>query len=187
MALRELLAALEEEGAAEHERAQQDRRRQAAEIIADARDRGTKARDDALTAAETAAEQQAMELLIAARSDARRAILSARDDALDEVLGIVRDRLDGLPGTPAGAAACGACVDEALAALPHASTVHVHPADAAIPRTSSAVTLIADLETGGAIAADDHGRYIDNTYLTRLANTWPDLRVELSNSWDQDA
>ena len=41
MALRDLLTALEEEGAAEHEKAQQDRRRQAAQILADARERGS--------------------------------------------------------------------------------------------------------------------------------------------------
>ena len=37
------------------------------------------------------------------------------------------------------------------------------------------------------MAEDDEGRYIDNTYLTRLANTWPEIRAGLSSSWNQDS
>jgi V/A-type H+-transporting ATPase subunit E len=47
------------------------------------------------------------------------------------------------------------------------------------------VKVVADLGAGGAIAEDTKGRYLDNTYLTRLANAWPDLRVALSQSWEQ--
>lgn len=186
MALRDLLAALEEEGAADHEQAQRARRRQADQILADARERGAKAHEDAVTAAETLARQEAESLLIAARSDARRTIRTARDDALEKVLEQVREQLLTLPGSPAGTAAASACADEALAAMPHATTLRVHPADAAMLRPDGAVHLVADLGTGGAIAEDDHGRYIDNTYLTRLANIWPEVRAGLSRSWDQE-
>jgi vacuolar-type H+-ATPase subunit E/Vma4 len=165
MALRDLLAALEEEGAAEHEKAQQDRRRQADQILAEARERGAQAHDDAVTAAETAARQEAEGLLIAARWGARRAVRTARDDALEEVLEQVREQ---------------------LLALPHATTLRVHAADAATLRLDVAVKLVADLGTGGAIAEDSRGRYIDNTYLTRLANTWPETRAKLSRSWNQN-
>lgn len=187
MALRDLLTALEEEGAAEHEKAQQDRRRQAAQIVADARERGARVRADAVTAAETAARQEAQSLLIAARSGARRTVRTARDDALAEVLGKVREQLLTLPGSLAGAKAAVACVDEVLAALPHATTLRVHPADAATLRPDVSAKLVADLGTGGANAEDDEGRYVDNTYLTRLANTWPEIRAGLSRSWEQGA
>jgi vacuolar-type H+-ATPase subunit E/Vma4 len=186
MALRDLLAALEEEGAAEHEQAQRARRRQADQILTDARERGAKAHEDAVTAAETLARQEAESLLTAARSGARRAARTARDDALNEVLKRVREQLLALPGSPAGRAAASTCADEALAAMPHATTLRVHPADAAMLRPDGTVHVVADLETGGAIAEDNHGRYIDNTYLTRLANIWPEVRAGLSRTWDQE-
>ncbi|GAA1553409.1 hypothetical protein GCM10009789_03630 [Kribbella sancticallisti] len=185
MALRDLLTALEEEGAADHQKAQQARRRQAAQILSDARERGTRIQADAVAAAETSARQEAQSLLIAARSGARRAVRTARDDALAEVLGRVHQRLLALPGSPEGAKAAMACADEALAALPHASTLRVHPADAMALQPGVATHLVTDLGTSGVIAEDDQGRYIDNTYATRLANLWPGIRADLSRSWEQ--
>jgi vacuolar-type H+-ATPase subunit E/Vma4 len=187
MALRDLLAALEEEGAAEHEKAQQARRRQAAQLLADARERGAKIHEDFVTAAETAARQEAENLLITARFRARRAARTARDEALEEVLRRVREQLLALPGSPDGPTMARACLEEAVMAMPRATTLHVHPADAATLRPEATVHVVADLEHGGAIAEDNQGRYIDNTYLTRLANTWPEIRPELSRSWDQDS
>jgi vacuolar-type H+-ATPase subunit E/Vma4 len=185
MALRDLLSALEEEGAAEHEGAQQERRRQADQILSEARERAAKADRDRVAAAEAAANEAAQSLLASARSDARRAVRVARDDALEEVLAGVRQSLLELPGTAIGAAAASACVQEALGALPLASIVRVHHADAAGLRSDVPVKVVADLGAGGAIAEDTGGRYLDNTYLTRLANAWPDLRVALSRSWEQ--
>lgn len=187
MALRELLAALEEEGAAEEERAEQDRRREAARILTEARERGAKTRAVVLAAAETDAQQEARDLFVAARFGARRAVRTARDEALSQVLERVSERLSELPGTSVGAAATSGCVAEALRALPHASTVRVHPADAASLPSAVPVKLVADLGTGGAFAEDDEGRYVDNTFLTRLANTWPEIRVGLGRSWDEDS
>jgi V/A-type H+-transporting ATPase subunit E len=187
MALRDLLTALEEEGAAEHEKAQQDRRRQAAQLLADARERAATIHADVVTAAETAARQEAENLLITARFTARRAARTARDDALEEVLGQVREQLLALPGSPEGPTMAATCLQEAVTAMPQATAVHVHPADAATLRSEDAVRVVADLEQGGAIVEDGQGRYVDNTYLTRLANTWPQLRAELSRSWDQDS
>jgi V/A-type H+-transporting ATPase subunit E len=71
--------------------------------------------------------------------------------------------------------------------MPRATTVHVHPADAATLRAEGTFRIVADLEHGGTIAEDDQGRYLDNTYLTRLANTWPEIRAELSGSWDRES
>lgn len=187
MALRDLLTALEEEGAAEHEKAQQDRQRQAAQLLADAQERAGKIHADVVTAAETTARQKAEDLLITARFKARRAIRTARDDALEEVLGLVRQQLLTLPGSPDGQTMVAACLKEAVTAMPRATTVHVHSADAATLRSATTVQMVADLEHGGAIAEDDQGRYLDNTYLTRLANTWPQLRAELSSTWNQDS
>jgi V/A-type H+-transporting ATPase subunit E len=73
---------------------------------------------------------------------------------------------------------------EALAALPHATNVHVHPADVDALGSDS-VEVIGDLTVGGATAEDGAGRYVDNTYLTRLANIWPETRVQLSRAWDE--
>ena len=187
MALSNLLEALEEEGAAEHEKAEQDRRREAARILDEARERGASNRAAALAAVEADAQQEAQDLFVTARFDARRAVRTARDDALAEVLKLVRERLTELPGTSGGAAATRGCVAEALRALPDASTVRVHPADAASLAAPVSVPLVADLGIGGAIAEDDEGRYVDNTFLTRLANTWPELRVGLGRSWDEDS
>ena len=187
MALRDLLTALEEEGAAEHERAQQNRRRQAAQLLADAHERGAKIHEDVVTAAESAARQEAENLLITARFRARRAARTARDDALEEVLSQVREQLLALPGSPDGPIMAAASLEEAVTAMPQATTVHVHPADAATLKPQGTIQIVADLEHGGAIAEDDQGRYIDNTYLTRLANTWPEIRAELSSSWNQDS
>jgi vacuolar-type H+-ATPase subunit E/Vma4 len=187
MALRDLLTALEEEGAAEHERAQQARRRQAAQLLVDAQERAAEIHQDVVAEAEATARQEAEDLLITARFRARRAVRTARDDALEEVLGQVRVRLEALPGSPDGPAMAAACVAEAVAAMPQATTMRVHPADAATLRPDTTVPVVADLEHGGAIAEDDQGRYIDNTYLTRLANTWPEIRAGLSNSWNQDS
>jgi V/A-type H+-transporting ATPase subunit E len=184
MPLQDLLDALEEEGAAVHQKAQRDRRRLAARIIAEAHEQADQARDETLAAAETAALQQADTILAAARAGARRASLTARDDALEQVRALAAERLLGLPGSPEGTHAAAACVHEALAALPHATTVHVHPADVAAVGSGS-IEVIADLTTGGATAEDATGRYIDNTYLTRLANIWPNMRVSLSRAWDQ--
>ena len=187
MALRDLLTALEEEGAAEHEKAQQDRRQEAAQLLADAHERAAKIHHDAVTSAETAARQESDNLLITARFRARRAARTARDDALEEVLSQVGEQLLALPGSPDGPGLAAACLEEAVIAMPQATTVHVHPADAPKLRPESTFQIVADLEHGGAIAEDDQGRYIDNTYLTRLANTWPEIRAELSSSWNQDS
>jgi V/A-type H+-transporting ATPase subunit E len=185
MALRDLLSALEEEGAAEHEKALQERRHQADQILSEARERAAREGHETVAAAEAAADEQAQRLLAAARSGARLAVRAARDDALEQVLAEARQSLAELPGTPTGAAATAACVEEALGALPRAATVHVHPADAAALRSDLTAEEVADLGTGGAIAEDAEGRYVDNTYVTRLANAWPDLRVELSRSWEE--
>lgn len=187
MALRDLLTALEEEGAAEHEQAQQDRRRQAAQLLADAHEHGAKIHADVVTAAETAASQEAEDLLITARFKARRAVRTARDVALEVILSQVREQLLAMPGSPDGPAMAAACLAEAVTAMPQATTVHVHPADAATLRPEATVQIVADLERGGAIAEDNHGRYVDNTYLTRLANTWPEIRAELSGAWNRDS
>ncbi len=185
MALRDLLSALEEEGAAEHLKAQHERRRQAEQILSEARACAAKARKGTVDMAEAAADGAAQQLLAAARLETRSASRLARDDALDKVLVGARQSLADLPGTPIGAAAASACLEEALAGLPRASVVRVHHADAAGLQPDVPVKVVADLGTGGAIAEDTEGRYLDNTYLTRLANAWPDLRVALSRSWEQ--
>jgi vacuolar-type H+-ATPase subunit E/Vma4 len=187
MALRDLLTALEEEGAAELEKVQRQRRREAAQLLADAHERAAKIHQDVVAAAETAARQEAENLLITARFAARRAVRTARDDALEDVLSQVREQLLALPGSPNGPAMAAACLEEAVTAMPQATTVHVHPADAATLWPRAAVQVVADLEHGGAIAEDDEGRYVDNSYLTRLANTWPEIRAGLSRSWEQGA
>jgi V/A-type H+-transporting ATPase subunit E len=187
MALRDLLTALEEEGAAEHEKAQQDRRRQAAQLLAEAHERGAKIHADVVTAAEAAARQEAETLLVTARFNARRAVRTVRDDALEEVLRQARELLLAVPGSPEGPSMAAASLEEAVTALPEATTVHVHPTDAVTLGSEATVQIVADLDHGGAIAEDDQGHYIDNTYLTRLANIWPETRAELSSSWNQDS
>jgi V/A-type H+-transporting ATPase subunit E len=92
-----------------------------------------------------------------------------------------------LPGSVEGQRLAAACAEEAVLVMPKATSVHVHPADAAALGPEVTVPIVADLEDGGVIAEDGQGRYIDNTYLTRLANTWPQLRAELSRDWDEDS
>jgi vacuolar-type H+-ATPase subunit E/Vma4 len=186
MPLRDLLAALEEEGAAELEQSRRDRHQQAVRIIADAREQGAHARADAVASAQASVRPEAQSLVVTARADARRALRSARDDALQAVYAQMHEQLSQLPGTAAGTAGTEACVEEALAALPDATSVRVHPADAATLRSRLDVRVKADLTTGGAIAEDDEGRYVNNTYATRLTNAWPTLRIQLSRSWDEE-
>lgn len=186
MPLRDLLAALEEEGAAELEQSRRDRHQQAVRIIADAREQGALVRTEAVSSAEASVRPEAQRLVVTARADARRALRTAREDALQAVYAQIQEQLLQLPGTPAGAAGTEACVREALAALPGATSVRLHPADAATLRSRVGVRVKADLTTGGAIAEDDEGRYVDNTYATRLDNAWPTLRVRLSRSWDEE-
>ncbi|WP_169576366.1 hypothetical protein [Nocardioides halotolerans] len=185
MPLQDLLHALEEEGTAAHQKAQQDRRREAARIMTEANDQAGRAREERLATAETAALEEAHDILAAARASARLASRTARDDALETVRALAAERLLEVPGSPEGALAARACVEEALAALPHATTVHVHPADADALRSKISIELIADLTVGGATVEDDAGRYVDNTYLSRLANIWPATRVRLSGAWGQ--
>ena len=186
MPLRDLLAALEEEGAAELEQSRRDRHQQAVRIIADAREQGVHARAEAVASAEESVRPEARSLVVTARADARRALRTARDDALQAVYAQIREQLLQLPGTAAGAVGTQACVDEALAALPGATSIRVHRADAAGLRSGLGVRVEADLTTGGAVAEDDEGRYVDNSFPTRLANAWPTLRVRLSRSWDDE-
>lgn len=185
MALRNLLDALEEEGAAEHEVAQSERNRRTAEILTDARARAVDVCADGIAAAEASARQEAHSLLSQARTTAHLATRTARHAALDAVLDKVREQLRQLPGTRAGIAAAGACLEQALAALPQVKRVRVHPADVAALSAGVEQELIADLEDGGAVVEDDEGRYVDNTYATRLANTWAELRIGLNRSWEQ--
>lgn len=184
MALRNLLDALEEEGAAEHRLAQTERESLIARILTDARARAVDVCADGIAAAESAAHQEAHSLLGQARTAAQLAIRAARHAALEAVFARVREQLRRLPGTAAGTAAAGACLEEALAALPQAVRVRVHPADAAALSPGVGWELIADLDGGGAVVEDDEGRYVDNTYATRLANTWAELRIGLSRSWE---
>jgi V/A-type H+-transporting ATPase subunit E len=185
MALQDLLTVLEEDAAAEHELAQAERRRVAAHVIADARARAVDLCAEAVEAAESVARQEAHGIETQARAAARLAVRDARDTALAAVLAQARERLQELPGTHAGAAMTRACLAEALAALPRPTRVRVHPDDAAAVPPEVAPMLVPNLQCGGAIAEDDEGRYVDNTYATRLASAWPELRAELSNSWAQ--
>ena len=189
MALRDLLTALEEEGAAEHEKAQQDRRRQADQILADAqRAQPPKLHAGRRDGGRDRARQEAEALLIAARSAARRAARTARDDALEEVLGQVREQLLALPGSRGRRSG-----SERLRWTKLSPRCHTPPWSASTRPTRRRCgqtwrrSWSPTSEHGGAIAEDDHGRYIDNTYLTRLANTWPEIRAELSRSWDQES
>ncbi|MPZ95288.1 MAG: hypothetical protein GEU96_10350 [Propionibacteriales bacterium] len=187
MALEDLLTALEDQGAWELEQAQAESNRLAAQIIADARALAADRWADGVATAESAARQQADDLLTTARTTARRALRTARRQAAMDLLADSHQRLRELPGTLRGAAAVAMCFEEALAALPRATRVHVHPADAttvaALLPTGVGPELIADLGSGGVLVEDDEGRYIDNTYATRLANAWPELRGDLVSQW----
>ena len=185
MPLQDLLNALEEEGTAAHEKAQQDRRRQAAQIMSEAQEQADRAREETLAAAEAAALQEAHGILTAARAGARRASRTARDGALEKVRALAAERLLELPGSPEGQPRC-TCLCGRGAGRPAAR----HDRSRAPGRCRHAavrlsVDVIADLTAGGATAEDGAGRYVDNTYLTRLANIWPDTRVRLSRAWDQ--
>ena len=185
MALRELLAALEDEGVAEHELVQAESMRRAAQIITDARARAVDVCADGVAKAEATASREAEGILAEARAAAQLALRTARHEAVKAVRARAEERLSELPGTAAGTPPARACLVEALAALPRAVRARVHPADAAALSTGAAVELVADLDGGGAVVEDDDGRYVDNTYATRLANVWDELRVDLSRPWEQ--
>ena len=146
MALRDLLTALEEEGAAEHEKAQQDRRRQAAQILAEARERAAKTQSGRRGSGRGRGPAGGAEPLIAARSGPagrfgprgttrwRRSSTQVRAAAADTARAPGRRRQ---PQPPAWRKHSPRCR--------RPRRVHVHPADAATLRPETAVEVVADL------------------------------------------
>ncbi len=187
MSLQDLFAALDAESAAELERERLDRETQSAQIVAAARAQAEALRARTVAAATAQARGRARAILAEARTVATRTVRAARADALDAAHAAAAAALEGLPGTAVGAATTAAGLAEAAEALPSWNRVRIHPADAAAvsDRVPAGVTLVADLDDGGCLVTDDEGTSVDNTWRTRFANLWPQLRVELGASWDE--
>ena len=200
MALGDLLAALDAEDR-EQEQIEHDARQAHLESIL-AAGRAEAAVESARVTAEFVAQAEAEAAVITADAESERqqAVATARHTALDAVRAEVTDRLAGLPGTPEGQAATRRCLAEALAALPDAVEVHLHPADAAVGAEPAAgpdsrdgrypagmpgghLPQVGDLPSGGALVVGADGSFVDNALTTRLDNLWPSAVVALLDRW----
>ncbi|WP_409331592.1 V-type ATP synthase subunit E [Trujillonella humicola] len=188
MSLTDLLTSLDEDAAAELDRARQAAADEASRITGQARAEADAARAEALAEAERRGTRAADRTVAAARADAAAQVRAAQDEALREVLERTRARLAGLRGTPASGAVLERCLTEALGALAAPAVVRVDPRDAALARELVArhgdLGLRTDLDTwGGCVVADTGGRFVDNTLEARLEAAWPASRAAVAARW----
>ena len=181
MALRDLLAAIEAEAAADISRLRAERRREAVAIIENAGRRAAELKRSAVAAAEQA-EREAGERRLAA---ARHAIAGRRREAQEAAYQqIARDVRAGVLAARERddyPAILAALLHEARSLLPAASNVQVAQADEPLvrrllqgePRLRVTVTLP---DTGGVEVTDGAGTVVRNTLEGRLAAAEPELR-----------
>lgn len=170
MALRDLLAAIEADAAAEAARLRAERTTAAAAILADA---GQQAADlqAAVVAAAESQERQAGER-----------IRDAREAACQQVLGDVRAELGAIRGRGDYPEILARLIAEARDMLPTCVTVRVDPADEALARRllhgEDKLRVEPVLSSaGGAEVADGAGATAINTVEARLAAAEPVLRA----------
>jgi vacuolar-type H+-ATPase subunit E/Vma4 len=182
MALRDLLAVIEADAAAETARLRAERAAAAEAIMSDARRRAGELEAAAVAAAETE-ERRAGELRVAtARAAAGRQLLEAHEAVHQQIIDDVRDRLRSARRRDDYPRILAALIAQARAALPGATTVRVDPADEGLARrllrAEPALRVEPSLRcAGGAEVADGYGATATNTVEARLAAAEPVLRT----------
>lgn len=183
MALRDLLAAIEAEAAADINRLRAERDREAAAIIEDAGRRAAELKRSAVAAAEQAEREAGERRLAAARSAIAGRLREAQEAAYQQIARDVRARVLAARERDDYPAILAALLREARSALPATGNVQVTQADEPLirrllqaePRLRVTVALP---DTGGGVAiTDGAGAVARNTLEDRLAAAEPELRA----------
>jgi vacuolar-type H+-ATPase subunit E/Vma4 len=181
MALRDLLAAIEAEAAADIWRLRTERRREAAAIIEDAGRQAAELKRSAVAAAEQAEREAGERRLAAARHTVAGRLREAQEAAYQQIARDARARVLAARERDDYPAILAALLHEARSALPAGSNVQVAQADEPLvrrllqggPRLRVTVTLP---DTGGVEVTDGAGAVVRNTLEDRLAAAEPELR-----------
>jgi vacuolar-type H+-ATPase subunit E/Vma4 len=182
MALRDLLAAIEAEAAAETARLRASRRSEADAILTEARQRGRELQAAAVAAAERE-ERQAGDLRLAAAREATASRLrDAHEDAYQRIAQEVCERLRTVRERGDYPAILAALLDEARSLLPAANLVRVDPSDEPLVRRllkgEDQMRVEPTLRcAGGLEIADGRGARVCNTVEERFAAAEPALRA----------
>lgn len=182
MALRDLLAAIEAEAAADIGRLRTERHREAAAIISDAERRSTELEQSAVAAAEQAEREAGERRLMTARHAIAGRLREAQEAAYQQIATDVRAGVLAARERDDYPVILAALLREARSALPAGSNVQVAPADEPLirrllqgePRLRVTVTLP---NTGGVEVTDGAGAVARNTLEDRLAAAEPELRA----------
>jgi vacuolar-type H+-ATPase subunit E/Vma4 len=191
MALRDLLAAIEAEAAADISRLRTERHREAAAIIEDAGRRAAELKRSAVAAAEQAEQEADERRLAAARHAVAGRLREAQEAAYQQIARDVRAGVLAARERDDYPVILAALLHEARSALPAGSNVQVAPADKLLirrmlrdePRLRVTVTL---LNTGGVEVTDGAGAVARNTLEDRLAAAEPKLRALVGRLLAQD-
>jgi vacuolar-type H+-ATPase subunit E/Vma4 len=181
MALRDLLAAIEAEAAADVRRLRAERHRKAAAIIEDAGRRAAELERSAVAAAEQAEREAGERRLMTARHAIAGRLYEAQEAAYQQIARDVRAGVLAARERDDYPAILAALLHEARSALPAGSSVQVAQADEVLirrllrdePGLRVTVTLP---NTGGVAVTDGAGTVACNTLEGRLAAAEPELR-----------
>ena len=182
MALRDLLAAIEAEAAADIGRLNAERRRESAAIISDAERRSTELEQSAVSAAGQAEQEAGERRLMASRQAIAERLREVQEAAYQQIAEDVRAELHAAREREDYPAILAGLLHEARSALPAGSNIQVAPADELliqrILRDESQLTVTVTLRgAGGVEVSDGAGVVAHNTLEDRLAAAEPELRA----------
>jgi vacuolar-type H+-ATPase subunit E/Vma4 len=182
MALREILAAIDEEARAEISSIERDTQERSQAILAEAEERAKAERERLTSSRDAAARRTASRLVNRARLEADRALRSAQEDLYQTVLERAGARLSELRTTEAYPKVFTELLLEAHHALPDARTLLIDPRDRAIAEDAATdlglkLEIEPTLDTwGGVHLTTGDGRLVENTLESRLYKADPALR-----------
>jgi vacuolar-type H+-ATPase subunit E/Vma4 len=181
MALRDLLAAIEAEAAAETSRLRHDRHRQADAIIAEAHRKARELEVAALATAEKEERRAGEQRLAAARRANAARLLDAREAAYEEIAQVARSRLGAIREREDYPEILAALLAEARSILPAGDLVRVDPSDERLVRRLLAGDRLRVEPmlrcAGGVEVADGRGGRVRNTLEDRFTAAEPGLRA----------
>ena len=191
MALRDLLAAIEAEAAADIRRLRAERHREAAAIISDAERRRAELERSAVSAAEQAEREAGERRLMTARQAIAGRLREVQEAAYQQIANDVRAGVLAARERDDYPVILAALLHEARSALPAGSNVQVAPADELVirrllrdePQLRVTVTLP---NTGGVEVTDGAGAVARNTLEDRLAAAEPELRALVGRLFAED-
>jgi vacuolar-type H+-ATPase subunit E/Vma4 len=191
MALRDLLAAIEAEAAADIGRLKAERQREAAAIISDAERRSAELEQSAISAAEQAEREAGERRLMTARQAIAGRLREVQEAAYQQIATDIRAGVLAARERDDYLVILAELLHEARSALPAGSIVQVAPADELLirrmlcgePRLQVTVTLP---NTGGVEVTDGAGAVACNTLEDRLAAAEPELRALVGRLLAQD-